>query len=211
MDAMNEAAAEKRAKSQGPEDPFQNVENPARARILREAAGLFRTLGYDGATMRDLAARVGIQSGSIFHHFASKEEILSEVMENAIVHLISRAEAARDEADTPAGRLRNLLRNEFRCFNEGPSDAFTVLFHQWERLSPERQKPLLRYRTQYEAVWRSVLDDCAAIGRLKGDPAILRRLIHGATVWSIYWFRPGKPLSTEALADEAFGLLVTAD
>ena len=208
---MSDRTAEKSARNEGPEDPFHNVENPARARILREAAGLFRTLGYDGATMRDLAGRVGIQSGSIFHHFASKEEILAEVMENAIIHLISRTEAARDEADTPTDRLRNLLRNEFRCFNEGPSDAYRVLFHQWERLSEARQKPLLRYRSRYEAMWREILDACAEAGRLRGDPAILRRLIHGATVWSIYWFRPGKPLSTDALADEAFGLLVTAD
>lgn len=49
----------------------QLVSDPssARGRLLNEAARLFRDKGYERTTVRDLAAAVGIQSGSLFHHF----------------------------------------------------------------------------------------------------------------------------------------------
>src|SRR5690554_6288787 len=56
----------------------------ARGRLLREAARLFREKGYERTTVRDLAAAVGIQSGSLFHHFRTKEEILKAVMVETI-------------------------------------------------------------------------------------------------------------------------------
>ncbi|POC72277.1 TetR family transcriptional regulator, partial [Vibrio vulnificus] len=48
----------------------------ARGKLLQTAAHLFRSKGYERTTVRDLASAVGIQSGSIFHHFKSKDEIL---------------------------------------------------------------------------------------------------------------------------------------
>ncbi|MCW8978209.1 MAG: TetR/AcrR family transcriptional regulator, partial [Marinobacter sp.] len=56
----------------------------ARGRLLTEAARLFREKGYERTTVRDLAAAVGIQSGSLFHHFRTKEEILKAVMVETI-------------------------------------------------------------------------------------------------------------------------------
>src|SRR5690606_24421106 len=53
----------------------------ARGKLLQTAAHLFRSKGYERTTVRDLAGAVGIQSGSIFHHFKSKDEILKAVME----------------------------------------------------------------------------------------------------------------------------------
>ena len=56
----------------------------ARGKLLQVAAHLFRNKGYERTTVRDLAGAVGIQSGSIFHHFKSKDEILRAVMEETI-------------------------------------------------------------------------------------------------------------------------------
>lgn len=47
----------------------------ARGKLLQTAAHLFRNKGFERTTVRDLASAVGIQSGSIFHHFKSKDEI----------------------------------------------------------------------------------------------------------------------------------------
>lgn len=76
----------------------QLVSDPssARGRLLNEAARLFRDKGYERTTVRDLAAAVGIQSGSLFHHFRTKEEILKAVM----------VETIRAEYRLDAGRCR---------------------------------------------------------------------------------------------------------
>src|SRR5690554_7919155 len=65
-------------------DNLVSASDSARGRLLREAARLFREKGYERTTVRDLAAAVGIQSGSLFHHFRTKEEILKAVMVETI-------------------------------------------------------------------------------------------------------------------------------
>ncbi len=61
-----------------------------------------RSKGYERTTVRDLAAAIGIQSGSIFHHFKSKEEILRSVMEETIVYNTALMRAALAEAQGTA-------------------------------------------------------------------------------------------------------------
>ena len=56
----------------------------ARGKLLQTAAHLFRNKGFERTTVRDLASAVGIQSGSLFHHFKSKDDILRAVMEETI-------------------------------------------------------------------------------------------------------------------------------
>jgi len=56
----------------------------ARGKLLQAAAHLFRSKGYERTTVRDLASAVGIQSGSIFHHFKSKDEILEELLQEVL-------------------------------------------------------------------------------------------------------------------------------
>ena len=55
-----------------------------RPEILAAAAHLFRLKGYERATTRELAGAVDLQSGSIFHYFASKEAILRAIVEEAL-------------------------------------------------------------------------------------------------------------------------------
>src|SRR6056297_1365669 len=91
--------------------------NGARGRLLREAAGLFRDKGYERTTVRDLAAAVGIQSGSLFHHFRTKEEILKAVMVETIRLNTALMQAAVAAADSSRQKLRGLIRAELESVN----------------------------------------------------------------------------------------------
>ena len=63
---------------------IHGIDNSPRGRLLSAAAHLFRDKGFDRTTVRDIAAAVGIQSGSIFHHFKSKEDILYQYLMPAL-------------------------------------------------------------------------------------------------------------------------------
>ena len=56
----------------------------SRRQILDTAARLLRTHGYHGATLRDIAEAVGIRKASIYHHFASKDEIVETVVKDGV-------------------------------------------------------------------------------------------------------------------------------
>ena len=98
---------------------FGNLDDSPRGRVLRAAAHLFRVQGYSGTTVREIAALVGIQSGSLFHHFRSKEEILFVVMKEVIIYNTEMIESAlaAGAVPTPVERLRALIFSELTAIN----------------------------------------------------------------------------------------------
>jgi AcrR family transcriptional regulator len=74
------------------------TDTPRRAEILGHATRLFAERGYGGASMGDLAERVGVRKASLFHHFASKEVLYTEVLELLVDSVGARiAQAASSE------------------------------------------------------------------------------------------------------------------
>ena len=129
----------------------------ARGKLLQMAAHLFRSKGYERTTVRDLAAAIGIQSGSIFHHFKSKEEILRSVMEETIVYNTALMRAALAEAQGTRERLLALIRCELQSIMGGTGEAMAVLVYEWRSLSEEGQAQVLALRDTYEQIWLAVL------------------------------------------------------
>ena len=87
------------------------------AAILQAAIAVMAEHGYHGTSVRDIAVRAGLSPSALYHHFASKQEVLARIMERGIKALLGRTRAALDEAgDDPADRLRALV-------------AVQILFH----------------------------------------------------------------------------------
>ncbi|NIZ89895.1 TetR/AcrR family transcriptional regulator [Kineosporiaceae bacterium B12] len=81
--------------------PPQGAREP-RAEILDAAAELFTQLGYAGTSTRAIAERVGIRQASLYYHFAGKDELLLELLENSVrptLDLVAAIEARADRAE----------------------------------------------------------------------------------------------------------------
>lgn len=180
----------------------------ARGKLLQMAAHLFRSKGYERTTVRDLASAVGIQSGSIFHHFKSKDEILRSVMEETILYNTALMRASLAEATNLRERVLALIRCELQSIMGGTGEAMAVLVYEWRSLSEEGQAYILALRDTYEALWLEVLGEAKAAGYFKADPFILRRFLTGALSWTTTWFRPQGPMSLDQLAEEALSLVI---
>lgn len=178
----------------------------ARGRLLAAAARLFREKGYASTTVRDIAGAVGILSGSLFHHFNSKEDMLFAVMESVIAAMCHDLEAALAAAPTPQARIRALIAIELAYLHGPASDATSVLFHDWRALSAQRQAPLLKGRDAYFALWHHTLDQARAAGLTVVEPEILRQFLHGALAWTSFWYRPEGDLTLDALTDRAVAM-----
>ncbi|MGD8861459.1 MAG: TetR/AcrR family transcriptional regulator [Myxococcales bacterium] len=194
-----------------PPGPSQPPPSPAmddspKGRILQAAAQLFVTRGFDRTTVRELAAAVGIQSGSLFHHFKSKEQILEAVMVAVIELNTGRMRAALERAPDPESKLRALIQCEVDSINGDTSEAMGLLVREWRSLPEDAQQRVLVLRDRYEQLF---LDAIAAAGGelVDIDPFILRRFIYGIDFVSGYWFKPDGPLSTSDLVDLIMKLL----
>tara|TARA_R100001460_G_scaffold45099_3_gene82123 strand:- start:211 stop:822 length:612 start_codon:yes stop_codon:yes gene_type:complete len=184
--------------------------NGARGRLLREAARLFRDKGYERTTVRDLAAAIGIQSGSLFHHFRTKEEILKAVMVETILLNTALMRHAVAEAQAPVDRLRALVRCELESINGQTGEAMAVLVFEWRSLSVDAQSDILKLRDVYEKIWLDVLGELKQSGGVNADPFIVRRMLTGALSWTVTWYRQDGPITLDQLADQVMAMLQLA-
>lgn len=180
----------------------------ARGRLLSKAAHLFRVKGFERTTVRDLAREIGIQSGSIFHHFRTKEEILRAVMEEAILYNTERMEQQVNAAPNAREKVLALIRCELESVLGLTGEAMSVLVYEWRSLSDESQAYILNLRDKYEAIWLTALEAAKADGLIDADTFVLRRFLTGALSWTTTWYKPGRELSIQALAEQALLLAI---
>ncbi len=185
------------------------ITDPAsrRGQLLNAAARLFEQKGYTATTVRDIAAAVGILSGSIFHHFSSKEDILCCTMQEVTRFASARMRVAIFQASSAEDKLRACIRCELEAIHGLAVPGFSILVNEWRSLSASRQALVLGLRDHYEQLWLESLS--AVLGTQRRDLPLVRRLLLGALAHTHNWFKPeGKELTLPQLAEQVFVLFV---
>ncbi len=173
----------------------------AKGRLLKAAATLFKRQGFDSTTVRDLAKEMGIKSGSLFHHYQSKQEILLNVMHQAILLNQARLELALSLNENLTDKIHALILCELQASLLDTGAQMTILVYEWRCLNPENQQKLLTLRDNYEAVWFKHLSQAKTQGLVNIAPKILRRFLIGSISGTIHWYQEGGKYSTEQLAE----------
>mgnify|MGYP001212029915 CR=1 FL=1 len=92
----------------------QSQKEATRQRVIAAARELFDTHGYDGTTIREIARHAGVAVGSVFTTFASKGEILSEVMAARLEPLYAEIDRVMPHVrGSTADRLRTMFAVHF--------------------------------------------------------------------------------------------------
>ena len=97
------------------------VDKPMREMILDEATELFARHGYEGASLNDIAAGVGIKRPSLLHHFASKDELYGEVFERLVSDWLEQVEQAMSGPGSGWERFSGVLSSGFDLFSRNPA------------------------------------------------------------------------------------------
>lgn len=92
-----------------------------REAIVAEATQLFADHGFEGTSLNDIAAGVGIKRPSLLHHFASKDELYGEVFENMLSDWLERVESVIDVPGTGWDKFAEVMSVGFDVFAENPS------------------------------------------------------------------------------------------
>lgn len=124
-----------------------SVADDTRQRILDVAADLFIEQGYAGTSVRDISERLGMTKGSLYYHFASKEDVLNALVTPLIEDLdefIADAAAAGRTDATLVDRLVDLLDRHGVLLRSLMSDPSVLHNIAMRRSAPQRLGSLER-------------------------------------------------------------------
>ncbi len=186
------------------------MDDSPKGRILRAASHLFITRGYASTSVRELAAAVGIQSGSLFHHFDTKADILETVMVEVIGLNTERMREAMIASPTPLQRLRALVTCELTSIHGETSEAMSLLNAEWRTLEEKARARVLVLRDAYEQLWVDTIAACSG-DVVSMKPALMRRLILGMIAQSGYWFDREGTMGLDDLTDAIMSLVLVKE
>ena len=171
--------------------------------VLDAAARLFREKGYAATSMRDIASAVDMLPGSLYYHFASKEELLVAVYAEGVRRISETVARAMDGERDPWTRLENGCVAHLEALLQA-SDYAQVVVRVRPSDAPAAARELVRLRNGYEAIFRGMID---ALPLARGtDRRALRLMLIGALNWSQTWYRRGKD-TPQRIAREFVALL----
>lgn len=173
-----------------------------RAKILDTASQLFFDNGYNGTTIDDIAARLGVTKRFIYHCFDSKAELLTEVCNRTTAFAAAIADEARGGSGPPKERLRRFARDLTLRIVEGRV-YLAVLFREEKHLPTAALAALKRDRRRFNSSLSALLEEGHRAGEFKfGNVDIALQAITGMTTWIFSWYQPTSSISAEQLADE---------
>lgn len=172
-----------------------------REAVLRTAIDLFIRQGYDATSISDLAGELGLTKSAVYHHFASKEELLAAALDEALTGLDAVvAEAVRtDDGRSAAARLRATVESAVRLL-AAHRPAVTLLLRV--RGNSELEQQALVRRRRIDDALATLVARAQAEGAVRSElpPAVASRLVFGMVNSLVDWYSPDGAIDPDTLA-----------
>ncbi len=181
-----------------------------RERILTTAAALFARKGVATATVREIANEVGILSGSLYHHFESKEAMVDEILSSYLDDLRARYQDVLSGDTDPRRRLHHLVLASLTAAEARPHAAAIYQNDANYLLQLDRFAYLTKYGRELQNAWLEVIDRGVAQGTFRADlnPKVFYRLMRDALWLTVRWFTPTHDFPIGRLADTCTSLFL---
>jgi len=179
-----------------------------RAEILASAADLFAAKGVASTTVREIGDAAGILSGSLYHHFTSKDAMVEEIVREYLRDLRARYEVAVASHSDPLEQLRALIRASFESLRDQPA-ACEIYQNDYRYLrAVPGLSDLDKIVAGFQATWIDVIQAGIDTGvfRAELDPTIVYRFLRDAIWPTVRWYRTGRKYRIDDIAEKCIGL-----
>jgi AcrR family transcriptional regulator len=183
-----------------------------RAHLIRLAADLFAEKGFRATTVREIADAAGILSGSLYHHFDSKESIGDEILRSFLDDVLSgyRAVSSSTDAGDPRVAIERMVRSSTAALSRHRA-ALTMLQNDWAYFSAQKRFAYLRTAMkEIEQTWIAQLERGVATGEFRSDldARLVYRLLRDILWIPTSWKQArGRSWSTDEIVDGLLRLL----
>ena len=181
-----------------------------RAELLDLAAAMFAERGLRATTVRDIADAAGILSGSLYHHFSSKEAMVDEVLRSFLDWLFERYQQIIDTEPNPLERLKGLFMASFDAIEHRHAEV-VIYQDEAKRLSTQQRFGYIDELNQRQRkMWVDVLTEGIEQGYFRGDidVDVVYRFIRDTTWVSVRWYQPGGALTAEQVGRQYLAVVL---
>jgi AcrR family transcriptional regulator len=181
-----------------------------RAHLVHLAGELFAEKGFRATTVREIADAAGILSGSLYHHFDSKESIGDEILSGFLNDVLAGYRAAAAGDDDPRTVIEQIVRSSSATLARHRA-ALTMLQNDWTYFSGQPRFDYLRKAMrEIERIWITQLERGRQAGLFRADldAKLTYRLLRDVLWIPFGWRRNGAGgWSVEQVADGILGLV----
>src|ERR1700752_2750965 len=165
-----------------------------RARILDAAAHVLSVKGYAGTRLSDVAEYAEVQAPAIYYYFASRDDLIEEVMYAGIAEMGRHLRGVLDALPPDASPIDKILaaveahlRHQLEL-----SDYASASIRNAGQIPEHLRTRQLKEEAGYGRIWRRLFDEARADGQLRDDldARLAPLLVIGALNWCTEWFDP---------------------
>jgi TetR/AcrR family transcriptional regulator, cholesterol catabolism regulator len=191
-------------------EPVGSRPETRRSELLGIAARLFAEKGFRNTTVRDIADAAGILSGSLYHHFDSKESMVDEILSTFQEELFGQYDEILAGDDDPLHQLERAVTVSFDAIDKHRDEVAIYQNDAAYLLTFERFTYLGDRNKQSRAVWLTLLQTGIDAGVLRDDLdlELTYRFIRD-TIWvAVSWYRPGGRRTHTEIARQYLSILL---
>jgi AcrR family transcriptional regulator len=144
-------------------------------RVRAAAVALFAVKGFHGTGIRELADAAGLSSATLYHYIGTKEDLLVDIMQTSLDRLLTAAGQVLTESPSPVAAMSGLVQTHVVAHALRQAET-VVVDTELRALSPERRRPIVALRDEYEDLWESVIEKGQASGSFQVPDASVARL-----------------------------------
>lgn len=173
-----------------------------RAAIMESATRLFSARGFQATRMQDIADELGMQAGSLYYYFPSKEAVLGSIVEANVGAATEALAVIVGSEGSAVGRVRAAIESHLAVFAEQPDLYAIFVSEKLDAISPELAAHVDDLGRRYEQLWVQLLEHGIATGELRSDlePWVAMKAVVGMCNSTLFWFSEGGRLKATEVA-----------
>lgn len=185
------------------------VDSGTRDQLIQRALELFERNGYPRTSVEDIVDAAGLTKGAFYHHFQSKEEVLEIIHNDYVDAQVEMCERIIAKYTDPREQFAQIARSTITGLGEYRAHV-SVYLQDRRFLTGDRKDNVTAKRNQVDRIFTGIIERGAASGVFRKDvePKLVAFGLIGMYAWVINWWRPGGPLSLEAVADQYVELIL---
>lgn len=176
--------------------------------VMDTAVEFFAEKGFRGASLDEVAERLGVTRQALYYYFPRKHDLLLAICDDLISYLQEVVQEARQSSDEPVERLRAMVEAYVYGVASRPTYS-AVVTRDFTFLPPKEERRVRVLRREITEQFLEAMEEAISAGAAKDvPPTVSVSLILGSANWVYRWFRPSAAMSPRDLARMAADLLL---